>query len=235
MDLKNKVVVVTGASDGIGKEIALKLASSGCSLALLGRDVARLNSVADKCTGFGATGVKTYAFDIRSHAETKDFVENLRKDFEGISVLINNAGVWHLPQPLENIGEEKAMEVLETNLSGLIRLTALVMPTLKKQKSAAIINISSRSGKIAPEGQSVYAASKWGVTGFTEVLKVDLKGTGVRVAGVYQGKTRTDIFKKADDPRDTSNGIDPKDLAEVIVFMLTRPEHTWIHDINIEG
>ena len=125
-------------------------------------------------------------------------------------------------------------DVIATNLTAMIHCTQLLLPNLKKQPEAAIINISSRSGLIAPKGQSIYAASKWGVTGFTEVLKVDLKDTDIRVAGIYQGKMNTKIFEKTGDEVSTENYTNPSDLAEVIVFMLSRPSKIWLHDVRVE-
>ena len=109
------------------------------------------------------------------------------------------------------------------------------MPNLKRQEEAIIINDSSRSGYLAQAGQTIYAASKFGVTGFTEVLKVDLKGSNIRVAGIYQGGTNTDLFTKGGEAVDEirKTYTDPNDLADTIVFMLTRPPKLWIHDIRI--
>lgn len=234
MNLKNKTIVITGASDGIGREIALSLAKEGVNLVLIGRNEERLDSVLTQVKSLGAENSRSYTLDIRNYEQTKDVISQIISDFGSINVLINNAGVWHKPQNLELIGEEKALEVIETNLFGLIRITAMLLPNLKIQKEAAIINISSRSGVTAQLGQTVYGASKWGVTGFTENLKVELKGTNVRVAGVYQGKTATKMFEKANDDIDVSHGTDPKDLADVILFMLSRPPKTWLHDVRVE-
>jgi NADP-dependent 3-hydroxy acid dehydrogenase YdfG len=87
---------------------------------------------------------------------------------------------------------------------------------------------------VAQAGQSVYTASKYGVRGFTEVLKVDLKDTNVKVAGVYQSGTNTNMFKKAGDDFSTDNFTNPADLADLIAYILSRPEKIWLHDVQID-
>jgi len=109
---------------------------------------------------------------------------------------------------------------------------------MRKQKEAVIINFSSRSGYSAQAGQSVYTASKYGVRGFTEVLYQDLKDTNIRVAGIYQGGTNTQMFSKAGDtiPKDILQSFIPsEELAEVIVFMMKRNNHIWIPEVRVES
>ena len=136
--------------------------------------------------------------------------------------------------PLEEISAEVVDDVITTNLTALIHTTRLCLPMLKSQPEAVIINVSSKSGMVAQAGQSVYTASKFGVRGFTEVLKVDLKDTKVRVAGVYQSGTNTQMFAKTGETFDTNKLTDPADLAEAIVFMMTRPAKIWLHEIKVE-
>lgn len=230
MNLQNKTAVITGASDGLGREIALKLVKEKTNLVLIARNQEKLSEVEKECLNLGAVSVKNFAVDIRNTTDLKKVLGQLLN----VDILINNAGIWQKVGPLEEIEESVIDDVIATNLTAMIHATQLLLPALKSQPEAAIINISSRSGVTAPQGQSVYAASKWGVTGFTEVLKNDLKDTKIRVAGIYQGGTNTKLFEKAkqDFPIDTF--IDPKDLADVIVFMLSRPEKIWLHDVRVE-
>lgn len=97
-----------------------------------------------------------------------------------------------------------------------------------------IVNISSRSGVKAQEGQVIYSASKWGVAGFTEVLKEDLKETKVRIAGVYQGGVNTGMFRKTGDIFGQSRFMKPADLADIVVFILSQPKQIWLHDVRVE-
>ena len=104
----------------------------------------------------------------------------------------------------------------------------------EEDKEAIVLNISSRSGITAQEGQNVYTAAKWGVTGFSESLKADLKGSKIRVATVFQGGTNTEMFNKVGEHFDQGKLIKPEDLADVIVFMLSRPPQIWLHDVRVE-
>ncbi len=234
MDLKGKIIVVTGASDGIGKEIALRLAKEHTKLALIGRNEKRLKEVSLKAKKLGASQVKIYSCDLRQTKKLASTVKTIIADFKGIDILINNAGIWHKVGPVENIKPEVIDETIQTNLLALIHLTRLFLPILKSRNEAAIINISSKSGTVAQEGQSVYSASKYGVRGFTEVLRTDLKSTKVRVAGLYQGGINTNMFKKAGDNFPIQNFTPPEALADVVAFMLSRPEKTWLYDVRVQ-
>ncbi len=234
MNLKNKAAVITGASDGIGKQVALKLAAENVSLALIARNAERLEEVKLKCIELGSPKVESYVCDISKNDQIGTTVNKIISDFGTVDILLNIAGIWQKLNLLENIDNQDIDDVIDINLKGLIKVTKALLPYLKKDSESAIINVSSRSGIVANPNQSVYSASKWGVTGFTEVLKVDLKETNIRVAEVHQGKTQTEIFSKTSDSVDTSKGIRPEDLADVIVFMLSRPPQIWLHDVRIE-
>lgn len=237
MNLTNKTIVITGASDGIGKQVALKLASQNVSLALVARNEERLNYIKEECLKLGSSKVETYVCDISKKDEVKQTVSKIVSDFGGVDVLLNIAGVWQKLNLLENISDEEIENVLDINLKGLIMMTKQFMPFLKKETESIILNVSSRSGVVAVGGESVYTASKWGVTGFTEVLKADLKGTNVRVSGIYQGGTNTGLFEKAGDPKPEEKMnmfIKPEDLADVIVFILSRPPQIWLHDVRVD-
>jgi short-subunit dehydrogenase len=234
MKLMNKTIVITGASDGIGKQVALRLAKEHTNLILIARNETRLQETKTEAEKIGASLVAIYSCDIGDIHNLKKNIQKIISDHPQIDVLLNIAGIWQKMMPVEDMREELIEEVIQTNLTGLIYCTKLLLPILKKQKEAAIINVSSKSGIVAQAGQSVYTASKFGVKGFTDVLKVDLKGTSVRVAGVYQGGTNTQMFHKAGDNPPVEKFTNPADLADIIVYMLSRPEKTWIHEIQVE-
>lgn len=234
MKLKNKIIVITGASDGIGKQIALRLAKEGTKLALIGRNEKRLAEVSKESKALGAVVAKSYVCDIRQTNKLERVVRKIISDFGSVDILINNAGVWQKLGPVETIKREVVEEVIATNLSALIHTTRLFLPVLKTRKEAAIINISSKSGVVAQEGQSVYSASKYGVRGFTEVLKADLKSGNVRVAGIYQSGTNTKMFEKVGNKPPVEKFTNPADLADVIAYMLSLPEKIWLHDVRVE-
>lgn len=234
MELQNKVIVITGASDGIGKQIALRLAKEKVRLALIARDERKLREVGEKAKLLGAIDVKTYSCDLSKTGKLEKTIKSILSHFEVVDVLINNAGVWQKVMPVENIKGNVVDEVITVNLTAMIHSTRLLLPSLKSRKEAAIINIISKSGIVAQAGQSVYTASKHGAMGFTEVLKADLKDTNVRVAGVYQSGTNTRMFEKAGETFSTEKFTNPADLADVIAYMLSRPEKIWLHDVRVE-
>lgn len=234
MNLKNKVAIVTGASDGLGRQVVLKLAKEGVKLALIARRQAELSEVAGEAEKLGSPKVVTYSCDLRETEKVKEIVSQISKDLEGVNILLNVAGIWQKLGFLEDTPEEVVDEVIDLNLKALIKLTRLIIPYLKEQKEAAIINVSSRSGVTAQPGQAVYTASKWGVTGFSEVLKADLKGSNIRVGTIHQGGVDTEMFRKTGEHFDQKKYIPPEELANIIVFMLSRPERIWLHDARVE-
>ncbi|MBI5151449.1 MAG: SDR family oxidoreductase [Candidatus Pacebacteria bacterium] len=234
MNLQGKVVLITGASDGIGKQIALRLAVRRVKLALLARRADALQKVADEAKKLGAAEARIYPCDVVDTKKLSRAISSIIHDFGVLDILINNAGIWQKKGRLDTISQEVVDQVIGIDLTAVIHCTRLTLPHLLKQPEAAIINISSRSGTTAQMGQSIYSAAKWGVHGFTEVLKEDLKGTSVRVAGVYQGGINTTMFQKAGEEFSTVEFTEPYDLAEVVVFMLSQPQKIWLHDVRVE-
>lgn len=234
MNLENKIVAITGASEWIGKEIALKLAQEKSKIALIARSSDKLDNVKNECIKLGASEVKIYCCDITNTWLLKDTCNKVIDDFWWIDILINNAGVRQKIGTTESVSEDDIDTIITTNLTALIHTTRFFLPSLKSRDEAYIMNIISKSWIQAWEWQSVYSASKFWVRWFTEVLKIDLKKTNVKVIWVYQSWTNTDFFKKVGEDLDTSNFTDPKDLAETIVHILSRPKKMHIHDIYIE-
>lgn len=234
MNLKNKTIVITGASDGIGKQISLRLAKEGTNLALIARDKNRLDEVKAEVIKSGALDAKVYSCDVRNTSELTKTVGKIITDFKMVDILINNAGVWQKLGQLDEIESEVIDEVISTNLSALIHTTKLFLPYLKARDEAAIINVSSKSGVIAQEGQSVYTASKYGVRGFTEVLQLDLKDTNIKVAGLYQGGINTQMFAKTGDKFPIERFTEPADLADVVAYMLSLPKKIWLSEVRVE-
>ena len=196
MKLKNKTIIITGASDGIGEQIALRLSKKKLQLILIARNDDRLEKIANECKKSGSQ-VETYTCDLKDVGAINQTVKKIGKKFKQIDGLLNVAGVWQKLAGLADISDQAIIDVLHTNLQGLILLTKKVLPMMNDSKEAVIVNVSSRSGYSAQAGQAVYTASKYGVRGFTEVLREDLKESHIRVAGVYQGGTNTKMFKKS--------------------------------------
>ncbi len=235
MNLKGKVAVITGASDGIGRHVALKLAKEGVSLALIARNEERLKQVKEECVKLGSPKVEYFVCDVSKLDDVKETVNKVISSFNSVDILLNIAGVWQKLNLLENISDEEIENVLDIDLKGMVYMTKYLVKHFKEEdKESIVLNVSSRSGVTAQEGQNIYTAAKWGVTGFTESLKVDLKGSKIRVATVFQGGTNTEMFNKTGEHFNQEKFIKPEDLADVIVFMLSRPPQIWLHDVRVE-
>lgn len=239
MQISGKTIIVTGASEGIGKEIALALAKKGANLALVARNQANLDHVLSEVKSLGSQSSKIYVCDLTDLASLKSTATSIIADYGSSLVgLVNNAGIWQKKAPLEEISDEEIQKVIALDLLGVIHFTKEVLPHFKSLAESAIINISSRSGITAQAGQSVYSAAKWGIKGFTEVLKEDLKDTLVHVAGVYQGGTDTTMFHKAGEtwPADKLKTFIPaSELGEVIAYHLALPAQIWLSEIHVES
>lgn len=221
-------IIVTGASDGIGKSIAIELAKEGHKLVLFGRNEERLKSVAAQ-----AGDAEYHAFDLNDYKALDMAVSKVLKA-EDVDVLINNAGVWHKMSDLESISDELILEVISTNLTSQIMLTKKLLPHIRNRDNSFIVNVSSKSGITAQQGQSVYSASKWGLRGFTEVLRVDTKADKVHIIGVYQSGTNTKMFEKAGEDFPVETFTSPDDLAKVIAFTLKQPPSLRVNEIRID-
>ncbi len=234
MKLTEKVIVITGASDGIGKEIALGLSQENCLLALIGRNEKRLASVQKDCEKRGAKKVGIYSCDVSSLSNVAQTVQSIISDFTEIDVLINNAGIWQKLGQIDEMEDSVVDAVIDTNLKGVVYMTKHVLPALRRQKEAIILNISSKSGIVAQDGQAIYTASKYGVRGFTEVLVKDLADTNIHVAGLYQSGTNTKMFEKSGQDFPVENFSEPSDLADIVTTILSQPPKIWLQDVRVE-
>ena len=233
MNLKGKLVIITGASEWIWEQIALRLAKEETKLALIARNAGKLQSVAEKALELWAAEVKSYSQDLSKTWELSSLVDQIHADFGAIDVLINNAGIWQKMMQLDEIEAEKIDPIIATNLSSVLHLTHGVLPILRKQAEAVILNVVSQSGVVAQGWQSIYTATKYGVRGFTDVLKWDLKESNVRVAGVYQAGTRTKMFDTQGETMPVEKFADPADLADIICYMLSQPPKIWMHEVRV--
>ena len=233
MDLNNKVVLITWASQWIGAAIAKRLAKEWIKLALLARNTQKLQDIAEVCRNLWASEVKIYPSDISNTSKIPELVPQIQSDFWTIDILINNAGIWQKMMQLDEIKTENIDPIIQTNLSGVIHLTHCVLPILRTRNEAAILNIVSQSGVQAQGWQAIYTATKYWVRGFTDVLKTDLKESNVRVAGVYQSGTNTEMFATQDETMPLEKFTDPNDLADVVSYILSQPPKIWLHEVRV--
>lgn len=199
MRLKEAVVVITGASSGIGEAAALAFARKRSNLVLGARRVDRLNAVAQKCREKGAPEVTVRRLDVGQRVEARAFVAAAMRDHERIDVLVNNAGLGWMGRMVE-MPDEKVEELIATNLKGLIATTQAALPAMVARRRGVIINVSSVLGFRAAPYSAVYSATKHAIVGFSHALRGELSGTGVKVCVVYPGSTETEFFAETEAP-----------------------------------
>ncbi len=217
MDLTGTVCLVTGASSGIGRATALRLAGGGGRVLALGRDRAALDEVAAK------TGGTVIVADLADPAEVERAAAESLAVAGRVDVLVNNAGEgWG--GPFAEINPLRAELLVRTNLLAPIRLArALLLPMLDR-KTGHIVNVASIAGHVGVPGEAVYAATKAGLIGFSESLRYELAGTGVGVSVVSPGVVRTAFFERAGRPyqRRFPRLIDPDRVARAIIRAIRR-------------
>jgi len=170
MRLKNSVVLVTGASSGIGEATALAFAAKGARLALCARRLERLQAVAERCRAAGSPKVTTKRVDVSRRVEARSFVASALRDFDRVDVLVNNAGLgW--AGPLVRMPEEKARALVEVNVLGLVWTSQAALEAMLAQRSGVVINVSSIAGVRATPYSALYSATKHAVTGLSHALR----------------------------------------------------------------
>ncbi len=203
VDLRNKVVLITGSSLGIGRETAFKFAKEGCKVVIsYYKDKKEAEQVARKCLELGASDVLLIQLNVMDNSSIKNCVKKVTNKFGNIDILINNAGIVVWKRLKEQTFEDIENEV-RTNLEGLIKMTRECLPYVKD----TIINISSGAGKDAFAGLSTYCATKFGVRGFTQAIAQELRH--IKVYSVNPGTTATRMTGFA--------GTSPEKVAEIIL------------------
>ena len=247
MDLKAKVVLVTGASSGIGEATARMLAPLGVRLVLGARRIDRVERLATELRAGHGTESLARAIDVRDAAACEAFVGAALGRFGRIDVLVNNAGLARGRQPVAEGIESEWDEMIDTNVKGLLHMSRLVLPGMIARNEGHVVNLGSVAGLGVYEGGSVYCATKWSVKAITQAMRLELNGTNVRVTEVCPGLVETEFSlvrfhgeahpdeaqRKSDE---VYRGIDPltaADIADCIVWALTRPAHVDIDEIVV--
>ena len=236
-----KTALITGATSGIGLATAHILAKNDFNLILTGRRNDRLTLLQNDIQKNTKSKVLILNFDIRNLKETESAFNGLPKEWQKIDVLVNNAG---LALGLNTINEgviDDWEQMIDTNIKGLLYITRLVSPGMVDRRSGHIINVSSIAGKETYKMGNVYCASKHAVQSLTQGMRLDLLPYGIKVSSVCPGAVETefsDVRFKGDKLKanDVYTGFSPllaEDIAETILFIVTRPKHVNIDDVLI--
>lgn len=234
--LDGKVVLVTGASSGIGEATALALSAEGARLAVGARRADRLAALAGKAPG----EVLALDLDVTDQESVRSAVAATVDRFGGLDVLVNNAGVM-LSGPIAGADTTEWTRMVETNLLGSMYAVHAALPHLLERRGT-VLQVSSTSGRIASVGSGVYAATKFGVNAFSEALRQEVAAQGVRVVLVEPGFTSTELVDHITDPAiqaaaqqmaSAMRTLQPEDIANTVVYALTQPDHVAVNEILI--
>lgn len=229
--LAEKVIIITGASSGIGAATARALAPLGCNLVLAARSAERLNALAAEL-GANTLAVPT---DVTIGAEVVQMVEKSVAHFGRIDVLFANAGIY-IPGQVADGDPEAWANLMKVNVDGVFRCVHAVLPYLLAQKSGDILVTSSISGFIDIPWEPIYSASKHAIQGFVHTLRRQVAASGLRVGAIAPGRTANELWgvnsKEEIDQRVAEHSsLRSEDVAEAVIFMLSRPPHVTIRDL----
>ncbi|MEO1545143.1 MAG: SDR family NAD(P)-dependent oxidoreductase [Bacteroidota bacterium] len=237
--MKQKTVLITGATSGIGKATAILLAEHGYRLVVCGRREAILNALVASLKQ--KTEIHALVFDVRDKEKVFQSIEGLPEDFSQIDVVVNNAGNAHGLDPIESGSIDDWEAMLDINVKGLLYVSKAILPQMVERKAGHIINIGSTAGKeVYPKG-NVYCASKHAVDAINKGMRLDLNAYGIRVGAINPGLVETEFSKvrfKGDEERaDTVyqgyKALQAEDIADLILFMISRPAHVNLVDLTV--
>ena len=227
--LEGRRAIVTGASSGIGAAIARALAAEGARVAGGARRVDRLQTEIQ------------LELDVTDPSSSERFVDEAVRELAGLDILVNNAGLGLGRDPFDDSSEEDEETVLETNVHGLLRMTRLCLPHIRD--GGHIVNMGSIAGRQAYENAAVYVASKFAVRGFTYALREDLLGRPIHLTTVDPGLVETNFSRvrfRGDEEKAAAvyanvEPVRPEDVADCVVFVLTRPPHVNIDELVVKA
>ncbi len=225
MDIKNKNVVITGGTDGLGLSLVKLFLTKSAIVHVISKDPEKLNAMEKEINN---NSLHVYTADVSDFNKVVKACSGIR----GVDVLINNAGIW-LEGLLDENKYEDISKVIDVNLKGPIYVTKALLPKLKSSPEAHIINVSSTSGLKGVAKQSVYVSSKMGLRGFTETLKDDFAGSNIKVSGFYPGGMKTRLFEKFGTLRDNQKWMNTDKIANIILFMVEQDDTMVIRDMVV--
>jgi NADP-dependent 3-hydroxy acid dehydrogenase YdfG len=242
MKLREKWILITGASSGFGAAAATLFGAEGCHVVLGARREDRLQEVAAETRNAGAASAHVHRLDVGDAASVRSFVEWLKSVTPKIDVLINNAGGAHGLDPVATGRDEDWEAMVQSNFIGLLRMTRDVLPLLPHHAGACILNIGSIAGHGAYEGGAAYCGVKAAERLATQALRLELNGTGIRVGSLDPGMAETEFSKvrfKGDEARaakvyEGAHPLTATDVAETMVWMVSRPAHVCIDEVIIK-
>lgn len=240
--LDGKKALVTGASRGIGRAIALGLAGEGAAVAVnFQSNEAKAQAVCDEIKAAGGTAILAQA-NLSDRGEARGMVKSVAEQLGGLDILVNNAGITR-DSSLKKMTDDKWEDVIATNLNGYFYTTSEALPVMMSAGYGRVVNISSMNGQIGAFGQANYSASKGGIIAFTKTAALELAKSNITVNTVAPGFTETDMF--AEVPEKIQDSIKgripmgrfgtPEEIAKAVVFLVADGDYITGQQINVNG
>lgn len=234
-----RTALITGASSGIGRATAVAFAEAGIDLIICGRRKEQLESLQRELGQ--KVKVHVLQFDVSQKQEVFQALENLPEDCKEIDILVNNAGNAHGLDPIQTGSLDDWEAMIDINVKGLLYVSKAIIPQMVQKQQGHIINIGSIAGKEVYPNGNVYSATKHAVDALNKAMRIDLNQSGIRVGAVNPGLVETEFSEvrfKGDRERANSvyqgfQPLKPEDIAEIILFMVTRPPHVNIADLLV--
>ena len=236
--MSKKTVLITGATSGIGKSTAYRLADSKMNLIICGRRGEVLDKIREDLSKL--TSIITLCFDVSDNNQVKKAIESLPNEFKQIDILINNAGNAHGLDKIQDGSIEDWDNMIDSNVKGFLYVAKAVIPRMVQNSSGHIINIGSLAGREVYEKGNVYCATKHAVNAISKGMRIDLNKHNIKVSEINPGLVETNFSKvrfKGDAIADTVykgyKALQAEDIAEIIEFVISRPDHVNLADVLI--
>ena len=234
-----KTILITGATSGIGLAAAKKLANDKNQLILCGRRQQKLDEISKELSAI--TNVLSLCFNVSDKNEVNKILENLPDEFSSIDILINNAGNAHGLDTIQEGSLEDWDNMIDSNIKGLLYVSRVIMPTMIENQNGHIINIGSLAGREVYKKGNIYCATKHAVNAISKAMRIDLNKTGIKVSEINPGLVETDFSNvrfKGDNNRAEKvyqgyKALQADDIADIIEFVINRPDHVNIADILV--
>ncbi len=238
--IKNKTALITGASSGIGEQLAFDLSDLGLNLVLIARDIDKLKILKEKILQENAINVNIFSLDVQKQKDVQDVINNILKNTT-IDILINNAGLALGLEYIDKGNINNWENMIDTNIKGLLYVSHEVIPQMRTLDTAHIVNIGSVAGKTAYPNGNVYCATKAAVHSLGESMNADLFGTNIKVTTIAPGAVETNFSnirfngdnKKANAVYDGYTPLNANDISSAIINVLNTPPHVNIQYLDI--
>jgi NADP-dependent 3-hydroxy acid dehydrogenase YdfG len=217
--VKGKIVLVTGATGGIGSQTVKLLVGSGAIVYITGRNLAKLNQLAEACR---ISSDHVFQMDIADEVSVNRVIDNILAQSSVIDILVNATGMGII-KPMESLSSDDFQKIIQTNLMGAFYLVKAVLPSMKIQKKGLIINIPGILGKVPMAGAAAYSASKYGLVGMMQSIREEIKRTEIRITNLFLGGVDSPFWDTIDLRVQKEKMIQAEEAAKAIWFLCQQP------------